>query len=83
MGYRNYRCRICGQYISQWTLYYDGISERTASGMLITRKYHPHCTDLADGERALCDLVSISEEPIERAVEVHTKEDVESCTKMD
>lgn len=73
MGYRNYRCRICGQYISVYTKYADDITQYTPAGTMVARQYHPHCTELEEGEKALCDFVSVSNEPLERSIEVYNE----------
>ena len=66
----NYRCRICGQYISVERKSGSSRKYDFEPGMLFTKEYHLNCTLLEDGEHAYCDHTSFSEGPLKRSVEV-------------
>ena len=66
--YYNYRCRKCGGIIAIKTIkpnYYtqDG-------GLLLSSNYHKCPAGIADGEKVLCDRISISDNLLEDAVDV-------------
>ena len=65
--YINYRCRKCGQTISEYVEEANSYfinSKMNSRGVLLNNKYqHPNCT-IEPCEEVFCDTISISSEPI-------------------
>ena len=78
----NFMCRKCKRIVSVESF----VKPRYATDLkpaYMDKEHHAHCeygNGLADGERAIFDMVSISDNPLEDAVDVNYKKKSSDAT---